>query len=101
MKEFVASPCWIDGNCGWEVRERAAAGMIWFKKKKHRTVIPVDEHNGIPYSACVPHLPNNYANNPESPFGKIPLEELLPRKITLDSSFPARFLKKFLIKPRN
>ncbi len=77
MDDFAASPCWRDGNRpGWGVRERAAAGMIWRKPKRHRTLVPLEPDLTVPQDVLVAHLPNNYALNPDSDFGKIPIDEL-------------------------
>jgi hypothetical protein len=77
MDTFVASNCWHTGNYHkWEVRERASAGMIWLDAKKHTIVVPLD-HDTIAEEAIVLHLPNNYANDPATPFGKIRPNDVL------------------------
>jgi hypothetical protein len=77
MEKFVASQTWIDGNkADWGTRERAAAGMIWLDGNKHRSLIPLNEKGEICRDATVRHLPNNYAENPNSVFGKLTLSEL-------------------------
>ena len=64
----------------WDVRERAAMGLcfenipVFFQS---RYVVPVSKQTGIaPNYAWISHLPNNYANNPAVPFGKIRMNSL-------------------------
>ena len=75
--------------CGWGIRERAAMGLTFEAVPASfaaRTVVPVDpQAQIIPPYACLAHLPNNYANDASSEFGKIPMSELLSG--TFDASF--------------
>ena len=75
--------------CGWGIRERAAMGLTFEAVPASfaaRTVVPVDpQAKIIPPSACLAHLPNNYASDTSSEFGKIPMSELLSG--TFDASF--------------
>ena len=63
-----------------QVRERAAMGLcfenipVFFQS---RYVVPVSTKTGIaPNYTWISHLPNNYANNPSIPFGKIRMNSL-------------------------
>ena len=73
--------------CPWEVRERAAMGLC-FENIPYpfggRYVVPITQ-DGIgkyqnrfvcPEFSIVYHLPNTYANDPESKYGKMPIESL-------------------------
>lgn len=66
----------------WGICERASMGLTFEAVPapfKHRMVIPVSRRSPgvIPQCAWIFHLPNNYADNPRSPFGKIPMDKLL------------------------
>lgn len=76
MQTFVASECWQTGNCNWPVRERASAGMIWLDHERHNILVPL--HKGrIDPRAIVIHLPNNYANDSQSSFGKLRIDDCI------------------------
>jgi len=64
----------------WPVRERAAMGLCWENPPdgfRTRYVIPVELKTGMLSSACwVSHLPNNYANDETTPYGKIAMNRL-------------------------
>ncbi len=66
---------------GWDIRERAAMGLTFEAVPEPftaRTVVPVDSRTKvIPARAWLSHLPNNYADDPASGFGKIPMAVLL------------------------
>jgi hypothetical protein len=69
------------GSSSWNIREKAAQGIIFknvpsgcfsknflgFKKDK----------NSIDPDALIHHVPNTYANNPKSKFGKIKIKDLI------------------------
>ena len=76
MKRFIQTKAWEDGNCKWELRERAAAGIIWEIGPKN-ILIPLTDNNQIPKEVLVHHLPNNYVNNRKSEFGEIPVKRLI------------------------
>lgn len=64
----------------WQVRESAAAGLCFEnipKSFSSRYVVPVSlETRQCPKCAWIYHLPNNYALNPSTPFGKVPMDSL-------------------------
>ena len=59
----------------WEVRESAAQGQTFVAVPRGfiaRNAVPFDPRdNTIPQHCFVHHLPNSYADNPASPFGKL------------------------------
>jgi hypothetical protein len=60
---------------GWGVRERAAAGLCWENPppgylSRYAVAIDPATERYLP-EAWVPHLPNNYANSSNTPFGKL------------------------------
>ena len=65
----------------WMTRERAAMGLCWEEPPPGfavRHVVPVDvAAKQIASCAHIRHLPGNYAIDPASPFGKVPLRDLL------------------------
>lgn len=64
----------------WGIRERAAMGLCWEKipnSFQSRYVVPVCKSSGlIPKFAWISHLPDNYANDPSTPYGKISMDSL-------------------------
>ena len=77
MIEFVKSDNWTGQSiCYLEylnIRENSAIGM---KHKAVHSIIPIE--SGTLHEGCfVYHLPNNYANNPDMPFGKVAIACLL------------------------
>jgi hypothetical protein len=66
--------------CRWGVRERAALGLCLENVPppfQTRYLVPVSRRTGkLPEFAQISHLPNNYANDPRSPLGKVRLDEL-------------------------
>ena len=81
--DFFSSTCWMDGNCDWEVRERASAGMIWKDRQRrhdHCLVVPLDGLN-IPEYVYVKHLPNNYALNKKEKHGSLKIDKIIPKNI--------------------
>lgn len=66
--------------CSWDVTERAAMGLCLENVPapfQSRYVVPVlIPSNIIPAYARIAHLANNYADNPESPLGKVRIDEL-------------------------
>lgn len=86
-----------------DVRERAAMGVSYENVPEPfacRYVVPVSKSKGLAWNSCwVSHLPNNYANDPKSGFGKIRMDclflnardEAMPdRGETLDGMAQAR-----------
>lgn len=83
LGEFYSSKCWTNGNCDWEVRERASAGMIWKGEKhpnSHSLIVPVRDLN-IPDYVYVKHLPNNYALNKKEKHGSLKINKIIPKNI--------------------
>src|SRR5580704_10326970 len=66
--------------CAWGVRERAAMGLCLENVPppfQTRYMVPVSRRTAMtPAFARVRHLPDNYANDPRSPLGKVRVEEL-------------------------
>ena len=65
----------------WEVRERAAMGLCHENVPESfqcRYVVPISKVTGTALNrAWISHLPNNYANDPKSTFGKLRMDALL------------------------
>ena len=90
-REYVASPAFdreqSKAISPFEVRERAAMGLTFSSPPSPftcRAAIPVLD-NGVPQAAWLAHLPDNYAQDPASPFGKIAMSELIQDE--LDPAF--------------
>jgi hypothetical protein len=66
--------------CAWGVRERAAMGLCLENVPPPfhtRYVVPVSAQTDmVPPAARISHLPNNYADNPHMPLGKVRMDEL-------------------------
>ena len=66
--------------CSWGVRERAAMGLCLENVPppfQTRYLVPVSRRTAMtPAFAQVRHLPDNYANDPRSPLGKVPVDGL-------------------------
>ena len=78
MMEFVHRRSWIDGNHHqWDVRERAAAGMMWSKPNRCRALIPISNDNKVLKEAFIYHLPNNFALDEGFAFAKIPANDII------------------------
>lgn len=83
-EQYIASDSFdiqrSERKSNWWIAERAAMGLCFENIPKgfsSRYVVPVLKNTySIPPYALVPHLPNKYANNPDSPIGKIPLNKL-------------------------
>jgi hypothetical protein len=84
VAEFMASPsfsrAYSRAMTEWDVRERAAIGLCFENVPEpfeSRYVVPVSPRTGMaPPWAWVGHIPNNYANDPASGFGKVTMEAL-------------------------
>ncbi len=63
-----------------DTRERAAMGLLFEGQPKgftSRGVVPVDVGSRrIAAEAMIDHLPNNYADNEKTPFGKVPMHSI-------------------------
>jgi hypothetical protein len=64
----------------WAVADRSAMGLCLENVPppfQSRYLVPVSRQTGmVPAFAWVWHLPNNYADNPNSPLGKVRMDEL-------------------------
>lgn len=64
--------------CDWDIREQATQGVTFYNVPHgytSRNLLGV-KNGRIDEAALVHHLPNNYANNPKSQFGKIRICDL-------------------------
>jgi len=81
LGEFFSSPAHSPDFGNWGIRERATQGLTFVKVPKpflSRNLIGCHlSQKVIDYGALIEHLPGNYAGNPESPFGKIPVKKLI------------------------
>lgn len=61
----------------WGIREKAAQGLTFVNIPKgytSRNLVPIDPHTKTIFQECwIHHLPNSYANNQTSFFGKLPM----------------------------
>jgi hypothetical protein len=66
--------------CPWGIRERAAMGLCLENVPppfQSRYLVPVFRRTGtVPEFARISHLPNNYADDPRSPLGKVPVDTM-------------------------
>jgi hypothetical protein len=91
-KEYVASRSFDRAAsrevCDWGVRERAAMGLCLENVPPPfhtRYVVPVSaETDQVLPEARISHLPNNYADDPRMPLGKIRLDSLVRGARALD-----------------
>ena len=83
-REYVASRS-FDPNRSrevspWDVRERAAMGLTFENPPApfvYRVVVPVSiASRKAPHCAWLAHMPNNYAENANEPFGKVAMTDL-------------------------
>ena len=81
MSEHLSGPSSIPEYTPWGISEKAAAGLTFMNVPDgcySRNFIGYEsKHKRIDPSCLVHHLPNNYAENLNSPHGKIRLEELI------------------------
>lgn len=81
MYEHLTSLSSIPGNSHWGIREQAAAGLTFINIPpgcNSRNFIGYDSKNSrIDPNSLIHHLPNNYADNSNTPFGKIKINELI------------------------
>ena len=84
----------------WEVRERAAMGLCHENVPapfQCRYVVPISKATGTALnSAWISHLPNNYANDPASGFGKVRMDDLFVNvgAPLVEETRPARIRRK-------
>lgn len=81
LGEYFQSPASSPDFGGWGIREKATQGLTFIG-----VPAPFHSRNLIGYSelrstidrdALIHHLPDNYANNTQSEFGKIPIDKLI------------------------
>ena len=80
MSEFVSSPAFSPDFGHWHIREKATQGLTFYKVPKNcfsRNFVGYLSGVGIDSGALVHHLPNNYAHNPNSKFGKLLLADVI------------------------
>ncbi|MFT6157399.1 MAG: hypothetical protein ACI9I4_002316 [Neolewinella sp.] len=79
MEEFASSPAMSPDFGKWEIREKASQGLTFVNIPEgytSRNVVLVNTSmKSIPKEAWIHHLPNNYATNPNSEFGKVSMAE--------------------------
>ncbi len=80
MEEFAASKAMhpdFDVR-RWGIAEKAAQGLTFVNIPKgytSRNLVPIDPRTKTVFQECwIHHLPNTYANNPTSLFGKLPVQ---------------------------
>lgn len=90
--EHAAGPAVEKGFGPWDVvgiRESAAQGQTFVAVPPDfmaRNAVPFDPRdNSIPEHCFVHHLPNNYADNPASPFGKLAVPDGLLAPLRLSA----------------
>lgn len=79
MDEFTGSQAMSPDFYGrWNIRERAAQGLTFVNIPKgytSRNLVVVDPHTKtIPQESWIHHLPNNYANEQNTEYGKVPMQ---------------------------
>lgn len=80
MGEFISSPAFSPDFGKWNIREKAAQGLTFYKVPKNcfsRNFVGYSLESGVDTDALIHHLPDNYANNPDSKFGKLRLIDVL------------------------
>ena len=64
----------------WGIREKAAQGLTFWQVPKgfySRMLVRLTGDNDLDPGCLIHHMPNNYACNSESKFGKLPLSQVL------------------------
>lgn len=97
-EEYIASPSSDYATSGtivaWGTREQAAMGLTFENVPPgfmSRYVVPVSMANhAAPLCSWTYHLPNNLANYPDTPNGKLPMRELMLSKEVSDLRAQAR-----------
>jgi len=81
MNEHLDGPSSSPDFGPWYIREKAAQGLTFANVPygfKSRNVVPFDVASKSVCECCfVHHLPNTYALDPKSKFGKVPVSKLL------------------------
>lgn len=77
--EFLFSNASSPNTGQWGIREKAAQGLTFWRVPRgfhSRSIVGLNHNMQIHSDARIHHLPNNYANNPNSRFGRIPVDRL-------------------------
>jgi len=86
MQEHLSGPSCSPDFGIWNIREKAAQGLTFAKVPEgyfSRNLVGYDNSTKqIDPGALIHHTPDNYANNPDSRFGKMPVIELIDRSLT-------------------
>jgi len=86
MHEHLSGPSCSPDFGIWNIREKAAQGLTFANIPAgyfSRNLVGYDSSTRqIDPDALIHHTPNNYANNPDSGFGKLPVSELIDRSFT-------------------
>lgn len=97
MEEFSTSPAFSPDFGYLAIREKAAQGLTFANVPpgfSSRNLLLVDlDKQRVPEETWVHHLPNNYVSDPSSPFGKVPMSEVL---VTSRAAFLQRKLRRLL-----
>ena len=78
--EFLFSDACSPDTGIWGIRERAAQGLTYWNVPTgaySRMIVGLDQRMRIHSDARIHHLPNNYANVPDTPHAKLPVDEIL------------------------
>jgi hypothetical protein len=101
-EEYIISPSFdIESSsslCDWGIRERAAMGLCYVNIPngfKSRFVVPVDSSSfENPTYTWIYHLPNNYADNPDTLCAKLRMNKLFYSRLKEKN----RFKKEIILK---
>lgn len=77
--EFLFSDASSPDTGIWGIREKAAQGLTYWNVPAgahSRIIVGLGQDMQIHPHSQIHHLPNNYADNPNSPFGKIPIDSI-------------------------
>lgn len=81
MSEYFNSPASSPDFGSWHIREKATQALTFVNVPKHFSSRNLLGYNVsqkiIDPGAFIEHLPGNYANDPCSPFGKVPVDALI------------------------
>jgi hypothetical protein len=86
LKEHLFGPSSNPDFGIWNIREKAAQGLTFSKVPKgyfSRNLIGYDNNKRqIDTNALIHHTPNNYADNPDTEFGNMPVNSVVDRSLT-------------------
>ena len=84
VDEHLRGPATSPDFGRWPIRELAAQGQTFVDVPKgfdSRIAVPLDVKALLLEESCfVHHLPNSYADNANSRFGKIPVDQVVARR---------------------